>query len=69
MRFHSIGTDNLRIGVSTKMASGALDSMVHTAHLIRRYHTYEDNIKYVVLILRHLVAMAIFHWQKKITKN
>ena len=50
MRFHSIGTDNLRIGVSTKMASGALDSMVHTAHLIRRYHTYEDNIKYVVLI-------------------
>ena len=50
MRFHSIGTDNLRIGVSPKMASGALDSMVHTAHLIRRYHTYEDNIKYVVLI-------------------
>ena len=50
MTFNSIGTDNLGIGVSMKMASGALESMVYEGHRIQKYHTYEDNIKYVVLI-------------------
>ncbi len=50
MRFHSIGTDNLRIGVSTKMGSCSLGYMTFTESPIRYYHNYEDNIKYVVLI-------------------
>jgi len=48
--FDSIGTDNLGIGVAMKMASGALESMAYEGHRIQKYHNYEDNIKYVVLI-------------------
>tara|TARA_B100000287_G_scaffold91941_1_gene84133 strand:- start:3017 stop:3865 length:849 start_codon:yes stop_codon:yes gene_type:complete len=50
MRFHSIGTDNLRIGLSPKMGSCSLEYMTFTESPIREYNNYEDNIKYVVLI-------------------
>jgi len=50
MPFYSIGTDNLGIGISMKMGTGTLDSMVYPGHRIQRYHVYENNIKYVVLI-------------------
>ena len=50
MPFYSIGTDNLGIGVSMKMGTGTLESMVYEGHRIQKYHVYENNIKYVVLI-------------------
>ena len=50
MPFYSIGTDNLGIGISMKMGTGTLDSMVYPGHRIQKYHVYENNIKYVVLI-------------------
>ena len=61
--FRAIGTDNLRIGKCPKVGSCSLDNMVYVGHPIYEYHEYDDNTKYVVLILKLVVVMVIFQFQ------